>query len=123
MLNKVTLTPGSIVFWKDYSKLRRWWAKFRKKELPYNRMKMETYKQPMCFFYSDESEVRCFTLNKPYSNEESVWSAVLNIRQFDINSIANIVRPGTFPYTDNFTIDCLEKSKYYKEVHATKESN
>lgn len=124
----ITLTPGSIIVWKDYNKLEKWWAKLRKKDLEYNKARIMSKETE---FITESSNYRFFTLKKPYSKDEAIWCEIyyltyyMNPFKFYMNPfglpqaqfIANRIRSNTFSYPT--TIESLEKSKYYIERLAT----
>lgn len=126
---ELTLTPGTIVVWKSYNRLEKWWAKLRKKTLDWNSCSI--VEKPITFIVNSDNTnyFRIFKPNKAYNKQEMLECLIYSlsgIAKYDFGRlfIVNLIRPNTFDLTNSYpTINILENSKYYTEVDATKENN
>lgn len=121
----ITITPGTILVWKEHNKLKQWWYKLRKKELSWNRFNIVEKKSEWILLNSTKaSEIRLFVPKKAYDKSESLECLIRKIQRnytcdpYYICLLCNIIRPNTFEFKLKYDITDLENSKYYTEVDA-----
>lgn len=115
-----SLKAGSIIGWKEYSKLRRFWGKITGKDLPFN--KWSVLPTDVELITLAGIDVIVYSPIRKYSRQE--LNKLDSIGGCDVNDletltiIINIVRPNTF--VDNAD---LSKCKYYKKINLDEESD
>lgn len=123
MMKNLILKPGAIILWKEYSKLQKFWAKLRKKELKYNRCCIIPHRMDFISLWGSADNFRVFEPKKQYSSiEKDILNRELDhnishISNTDYLSVINIVRPDTLDLS-TFTLESLITNKYYREVYA-----
>lgn len=125
-METVTIKPGSIIMWKDYSSIRVWWSKLCRKELPFNyaRIYDEQFTIAMPISKGTLPGNLRFVVLEPRKQYSKVERELLrNMYVFDSNSLeenlaitVNSIRPETFE-VDNLTLDNLMNNKYYRVVY------
>lgn len=124
----ITLTPGTIIVWKDYSKLKKWWYKLRNKELDWNTYTIACKKTDWVLNDKQLELFRIFHPKKSYNRDETLECLIyahypMYHNDFhSVISICNKIRPNTFEFISKGHISYLENSKYYTEVDATKKN-
>lgn len=117
----MTLDAGSVIAWKEYSPIKKFWYNLRRRELPYNKFTIVPSKTELIIVDGGLGFLLNATVYEPirkYSRAESGKLDLLcgdakynNEDWVEIANIINLVRPNTFsgPTT-------LDTSKYYKKV-------
>lgn len=130
-MKQLVIKPGSIMLWKSYGKLKRWWYKFLGKKLPYNNGILIRDTQTILYGiseepFSKESEVVILEPRKQYSKVETAFLNSIVYASSDnttsgldkIGIAANSVRPETFDMY-SLTLDNIINNKYYKVIYGS----
>lgn len=128
-MRQLVIKPGSIMLWKSYGKLKRWWYKLIGKNLPYNNGILIRDTQTILYGiseepFSKESEVVILEPRKQYSKVETAFLNSIVYASSDnttsvldkIGIAANSVRPETFDMS-SITLDNIINNKYYKVTY------
>lgn len=111
----VTLKPGTILCWKDYSIFRILWSKLTKKSLSYNRFAIITDPKDFITFSTYTSiayePVKAYTQKELQKLTELVKKNADSDTFEDIKVIIDAVRPNTLK--KELTLD---NCKYYKKI-------
>ena len=120
----VNLQPETIVMWKNYCKLKKWFYKLIGKELPYNKLEMIIDVRGMCWQVDNAPvDTAVFEPIKRYGQRD-ISKLRSNYTDSDVDAIhitmlVNKVRPNAF--VEN-SIDAIRCSKYYRVIDLEKEA-
>lgn len=117
-LKTISLEPGAIVVWKEYSLLKRLWYKIRHKQLPWN--KFYTITKPTTLLSFKTTPIsNVYEPNKKYSQKEAkrfhifTSGGVYTRNWITVADAINMVRSSTVDKTK-----CnLDNCRYYKKVN------
>lgn len=116
-MRSLMLDAGSILFWKDYSIMRKLWSKLTKKELPYNRYTIISQKTEL--LTTDKlNNMVIYEPIKKYNKLESSKLAVLTFKLGsskdwdEVVTIINMIRPNTLVSGNS-----IDKCKYYSKIN------
>ena len=130
-MRQLVIKPGSIMLWKSYGKLKRWWYKLLGKNLPYNNGILIRDTQTILYGISgepfskeSEEEVVILEPRKQYSKVETAFlNSIFYTSSDNVTSeldkiciIVNSVRPETFDMS-SITLDNIINNKYYKVTY------
>lgn len=121
-LKAVVLKPGTIIRWKEYKMLAKFWNKLIGKTLPYNRYAIIPEHTELLSI--GDYTVEAYEPVRRYSKQESnrlynIWdNSDKGDNWTDIKTIINIVRPNTFS-----DLMSIENCKYYKKKDLDAESD
>lgn len=119
-IDYIKIKAGSILLWKEYSPLKKLWAKITRKTLPYNQIAL--FIDSCDYIGNPKEDLVLLELKKNYSKKEINKLSILIGNEYfedfsakvdDLCSILNIVRPNTFNENYNSIIDLLNGNKYY----------
>lgn len=137
-MKRITIKPGSIITWAEYGKLKTWWAKLRKKELPHNAIAIML--DNMELYTNEDNDFCMYEPKKAYSKNE-VERLVTEITMVLVNSqdrmkyngctssvsmytkskdfidfinAINIIRPNTINLETCRDLKLLNDNKYYR---------
>lgn len=130
-MKTITFKPGTIILWKEYSKIRKWFNKFLGKKLDYNRGII--IKTEVILYYSITQDSswgeECALILEPivdYTKQEA--KKLQNTKVYDSNTmldtlkiIVNTIRPGSVDASSTF--DDLLRNKEYKVVYDFSKKN
>lgn len=130
-MKTITFKPGTIILWKEYSKIRKWFNKLLGKKLDYNRgiiIKTDVILYYPITQYSPWGE-ECALVLEPivdYTKQEA--KKLQNTKVYDSNTmldtlkiIVNTIRPGSIDASSTF--DDLLLNKEYKVVYDFSKKN
>ena len=108
-MRQLVIKPGSIMLWKSYGKLKRWWYKLIGKNLPYNNGILIRDTQTILYGiseepFSKESEVVILEPRKQYSKVETAFLNSIVYASSDNKSI-KFTTDNTLHYTVSFIED------------------
>lgn len=115
-MRSIMLNAGSILLWKDYSIIRRWWSKLTNKKLKYNRYTIISQKTELL----TSDNVNNMAIYEPIKKYSKLESGKLNILTYgfvyskdwkEIVALVNMVRSNTLQESNT-----IDTSKYYKRV-------
>lgn len=130
-MKTITFKPGTIILWKEYSKIRKWFNKLLGKKLDYNRGII--IKTEVILYYSITQDSswgeECALILEPivdYTKQEA--KKLQNTKVYDSNTmldtlkiIVNTIRPGSVDASSTF--DDLLRNKEYKVVYDFSKKN
>lgn len=130
-MKTITFKPGTIILWKEYSKIKMWFNKFLGKKLDYNRGII--IDREMILYYSITQDSswgeECALILEPivdYTKQEA--KKLQNTKVYDSNTmldtlkiIVNTIRPGSVDASSTF--DDLLLNKEYKVVYDFSKKN
>lgn len=115
-MRSIMLNAGSILLWKDYSIIRRWWSKLTNKKLKYNRYTIISQKTELL----TSDNINNMAIYEPIKKYSKLESGKLNILTYgfvyskdwkEIVALVNMVRSNTLQESNT-----IDTSKYYKRV-------
>lgn len=130
-MKTITFKPGTIILWKEYSKIRKWFNKLLGKKLDYNRGII--IKTEVILYYPITQDSpwgeECTLILEPivdYTKQEA--KKLQNTKVYDSNTmldtlkiIVNTIRPGSVDASSTF--DDLLRNKEYKVVYDFSKKN
>lgn len=115
-MRSIMLNAGSILLWKDYRIIRRWWSKLTNKKLKYNRYTIISQKTELL----TSDNINNMAIYEPIKKYSKLESGKLNILTYgfvyskdwkEIVALVNMVRSNTLQESNT-----IDTSKYYKRV-------
>ncbi len=115
-MRSIMLNAGSILLWKDYSIIRRWWSKLTNKKLKYNRYTIISQKTELL----TSDNINNMAIYEPIKKYSKLESGKLNILTYgfvyskdwkEIVALVNMVRSNTLQESNT-----IDTSKYYKRI-------
>jgi hypothetical protein len=130
-MKTITFKPGTIILWKEYSKIRKWFNKLLGKKLDYNRGII--IKTDVILYYPITQDSpwgeECALVLEPivdYTKQEA--KKLQSTKVYDSNTmldtlkiIVNTIRPGSVDASSTF--DDLLLNKEYKVVYDFSKKN
>ena len=116
-MRQLVIKPGSIMLWKSYGKLKRWWYKLIGKNLPYNNGILIRDTQTILYGISVMYPIinlDDINLSAPYFVYASSDNTTSVLDKIGI--AANSVRPETFDMS-SLTLDNIINNRYYKVTY------